>query len=303
MIDSWFLIVNPSAGNKNFNISWNLILELLKKENISYDFAFTLYNKHEILLVNNALKQGYRKLISVGGDGTLHHVVNGIMSQRYIKTLDIKVAVIPLGTGNDWIKTYKIPNSIKASIKIIKLGNTRLQDIGCLHLESGKKEFFNNLAGIGYNAYVINKLQLLKKLGPISFLLTGLYSLLFYKKLSYDIYIKKQKKRVKCLMVLFGICRYSGGGLQITKDPSPNDGFLDITIVKNFSFLEIICNIHKLYNGKILDHKKIENYKVKEIKIIQQIEENSFIEGDGEIIGQGSLKVTIIQEALFFVTP
>lgn len=303
MKHSWFLIANPSAGNKSFNKSWNLIQKLLKKEKISFHFAFSQYSKHEINIVNNAIKQGFRKFISVGGDGTLHHVVNGIMLQRYIKTLDIKVAVIPLGTGNDWIKTYSIPNSIKEAIKIIKLENTSLQDIGCLDLESGKKEFFNNLAGIGYSAYVINKLDPIKKLGAISFLLTGLYSLLFYKKLSYDIYIKNQKKRVKSLMILFGICRYSGGGLQITKNPSPNDGYLDITIVKNLSFFEIICNIHKLYNGKIVDHKKIENFKVKEIKITQQKKENSFIEGDGEIIGSGSLKVSIIPEAILFVTP
>ena len=52
------------------------------------------------------LDKSFDLLISVGGDGTLHHVVNGIMTQRYVKTSDITISVIPLGTGNDWIKNY-----------------------------------------------------------------------------------------------------------------------------------------------------------------------------------------------------
>ena len=109
---SWFLIVNPSAGNTNFRKSWICIQSLLKTKEIYFSFAFTLYTKHELVLVDEAIKQGYRNFISVGGDGTLHHVVNGIMMQRYTKTSNIKLGVIPLGTGNDWIRTYKIPNSI-----------------------------------------------------------------------------------------------------------------------------------------------------------------------------------------------
>ena len=70
-------------------------------------------------MVQNAIKIGFRNIISVGGDGTLHHVVNGIMMQRYVKTSDITISVIPLGTGNDWVKTYNIPTSIKEAIEII----------------------------------------------------------------------------------------------------------------------------------------------------------------------------------------
>jgi diacylglycerol kinase family enzyme len=60
-------------------------------------------------------KKGFRNIISIGGDGTLHHVVNGVMKQRYVKTSDITIAVIPLGTGNDWIKTYSIPKEYRKS--------------------------------------------------------------------------------------------------------------------------------------------------------------------------------------------
>ena len=295
---SWFLIVNPSAGNTNFRKSWICIQSLLKTKEIFFSFAFTQYTKHELVLVDEAIKQGYRNFISVGGDGTLHHVVNGIMMQRYTKTSNIKLGVIPLGTGNDWIRTYKIPNSIEKAINVIINNTVIFQDIGCITLASGKKEYFNNLAGIGYDGYVVKNLKYLKKIGSIAFLLSGLYSLLSYRKKKYSITIGDETLKEECLMIIFGICKYSGGGLRVTKYPNPTDGLLDITIVKKFSFFNLLFNLPKLYNGNIVNHKKVDNYKVKELNIIN---DNSIIEADGEIVGTGSLKVHIIPNAIQFL--
>ena len=295
---SWFLIVNPSAGNTNFRKSWICIQSLLKTKEIFFSFAFTQYTKHELVLVDEAIKQGYRNFISVGGDGTLHHVVNGIMMQRYTKTSNIKLGVIPLGTGNDWIRTYKIPNSIEKAINVIINNTVIFQDIGCITLASGKKEYFNNLAGIGYDGYVVKNLKYLKKIGSIAFLLSGLYSLLSYRKKKYSITIGDETLKEECLMIIFGICKYSGGGLRVTKYPNPKDGLLDITIVKKFSFFNLLFNLPKLYNGNIVHHKKVDNYKVKELNIIN---DNSIIEADGEIVGTGSLKVHIIPNAIQFL--
>ncbi len=301
--NSWFLIVNPNAGNTKFLKSWDRVQDLLKTNEIHFSFSFTQYTKHELILVDEAIKQGFRKFISVGGDGTLHHVVNGIMTQRYTKTSDIKLSVIPLGTGNDWIKTYNIPNSIEEAIEIIKKEHVFLQDIGCIKTSNNSIEYFNNVAGIGYDGYVVHKLKSLKKLGSIAYLLSGLYGLFFYKKSSYRIHINDEILEEKCLMVLFGICQYSGGGMQMTKNPKSNDGLLDITIAKNFSFFDLIFNLPKLYNGKIVNHKKVATYKVSKLEIKDQNDNKSIIEADGELIGTGSLKISIIPKAIQFVIP
>ncbi len=58
---------------------------------------------------------------------------------------------------------------------------------------------------------------------------------------------------------IFGICKFSGGGMQFTKDVNPSDGLLDITIAKNLNFLDLILNLPKLYSGKIVHHKKVDN--------------------------------------------
>ncbi|WP_088324181.1 diacylglycerol/lipid kinase family protein [Polaribacter tangerinus] len=298
--NSWFIIANPTAGNGKFSKQWKKIKQLLKHKNVDFSYAFTQYSKHEILLVNEAIKQGFRKIISIGGDGTLHNVVNGVMLQRYVKTSDITISVIPLGTGNDWIKTYNIPKSIHKSIEIITRNNTTLQDIGVITTQNNTVTYFNNLAGLGYDGYVVYKLKNLKKLGAFSYLIAGIYGLLFYKKSIFTIVINNKTIKTRCLMTVFGICKYAGGGMQFTKNVVVSDGLLDISIFKNIGFFDLILNLPKLYTGTIIHHKKVTTYKTKEITVIP--EKNSpYIQADGELIGNGKLQVTILQKAIRFV--
>lgn len=300
---SWFLIVNSSSGGGSFQKKWRKIQQLLQVYTIDYSFSFSEYSKHEIQLVDRAIEQGYRKIISVGGDGTLHHVVNGIMQQRYVKSSDIKLGVLPIGTGNDWIKSYNIPNSIEKAIQIIRKEHTILQDIGVLTLPNKEVHYFNNMAGVGYDGYVVSKLKALKKLGSISYILSGVYGLLFYKKPQLKIHVDGREIETTSLMTIFGICKYSGGGMQMTQEPDPTDGLLDITIAKDFNLFDLLFNLKKLYNGQIVHHKKVETYKAKMLEIIDINQKKPFIEADGELIGNGSLLVSIIPTAICFVVP
>lgn len=304
MNTDWFIIVNPTSGNGKSKKSWQHISTLLKNHGIRFSFAFTEYSKHESELAQHAIKNGFTKIISVGGDGTLHHIVNGIMSQNIVETNTIQLAVIPIGTGNDWVKTYNIPTKIEKSILIIKKGNSILQDIGKLTTENNTSLYFNNVAGIGYDGYVVNKLKNLKRFGGIAYLLSGIYGLLFYKKSNFKIEINNQILEERCLMTIFGICKFSGGGMQFTKDVNPSDGLLDITIAKNLSLFDLILNLPKLYNGTIVYHKKVTTYKTDTIKVIPtSTVEKPFIQADGELIDSGSVEVSIVKKAIQFIVP
>lgn len=304
MKTNWFLIVNPTSGNGKSKKNWRKISDELKKQNILFSFAFTEYYKHEEILVENAIKKGFTKIISVGGDGTLHHVVNGIMKQKLVETNSIQLAVIPIGTGNDWVKTYNIGTKIEKSIAIISKEKTILQDIGRLETENNTITYFTNVAGIGYDGYVASKLKKLKSFGGIAYLLSGLYGLLFYKKTKLIIEINNQLLKEKCLMVVFGICKFSGGGMQFTKEVDSTDGLLDITIAKNLTLIDMILNLPKLYNGQIVHHKKVESYKTTSLKITPFLKsEKPFIQADGELINRGSISVSILKKAIQFIIP
>ena len=300
MSKPWFIIVNPSSGNRNTSQQWEEIQQLLNTKKIDFSFVFTQFSKHEIELVDKAILDGFRNIISIGGDGTLHHVVNGIMRQRYVKTSDITIAVIPQGTGNDWIKTYNIPNDVEKAIEIISKKKTILQDIGVLETENKIVSYFNNVAGLGYDGYIVNKLKTLKRFGSIAYLLSGLAGLLLYKKSVFKIIFDDRILETNCLMTIFGLCKFSGGGMQFTKDVNSTDGLFDITIAKNLNFFDLVFNLPKLYSGKIVDHKKIETYKTKEITVIPQTTK-PFIQADGELIGTGKVSVKIIEKAINFI--
>ena len=304
MKTDWFLIMNPTSGNGKSKKIWREISDELKKQHISFSFAFTDYSKHEEELVETAIKNGFTKIISVGGDGTLHHVVNGIMKQKLVETNTIQLAVIPIGTGNDWVKTYNIPTKIENSITIISKEKTILQDVGKLETENNIINYFTNVAGIGYDGYVVHKLKNLKRFGGIAYLLSGLAGLLLYKPVDFTIEINEKKFQEKCLMVIFGNCKFSGGGMQFTKDVNPSDGLLDITIAKNLTLLDMVLNLLKLNNGKIVHHKKVETYKTNTLKVIPtSTVENPFIQADGELINTGSVSVSIIEKAILFIVP
>lgn len=297
----WFVIANPTAGNGTFRKLWEQIKEELTIHKIKYEYALTTHHKHEIDLVHNAIKKGFTNFISVGGDGTLHHVVNGVMTQKTIPSTQITIGVIPLGTGNDWIKTYNIDKNIVNNVALIKKQKFIYQDIGYLELEN-TTSYFNNVAGIGYDGYVVNKLNNLKRFGAIAYLISGLSGLFLYKKGVFNIVINNKKVKTKCLMTLFGICKFSGGGMQLTDYKDSTNGLFDITIAKNLNFKDLILNLKSLYSGKIVKHKKVETYITNSLSIVPELSKKPiYIQADGELIGTGKVNVSIKKGAIKFI--
>ena len=104
-------------------------------------------------------------------------------------------------------------------------------------------------------------------------------------------------------MVLIGICKYSGGGMQLTKNPNSTDGLLDISYIKDLTLLTILNNIQSLFNGKITNHKLINTYKASTLKINVLDNNKSYIQADGELIGSGDFLVSILPKAINFIIP
>jgi len=303
MENTWYIIANPTSGNGLVQRKWKSVIASLDQHNLIYQFAFSEFEHHEEELVYKALEKGFKKFICVGGDGTLHHIVNGIMTQNFIDSSLIKVAVIPMGTGNDWVKTYKIPKIIKKSITIIKNENIIIQDIGeLIILNTGGKIYFNNVAGLGFDAFVVKNVIKYKKFGAFAYLLGALTTFIQYKKCILKIELNDRIIYSKVLMTLVGICNYCGGGMQLTKKGSSTDGLFDISIAKNFNFFSILKNIRKFYNGRIIEHKEVEIYSTATIKI-ETNDDATYIQADGELVGTGGFKATIIPKAISFVVP
>ncbi|MDP3360000.1 MAG: diacylglycerol kinase family lipid kinase [Lutibacter sp.] len=301
---TWFVIINPTSGNGAAKKQWNPIYAELKKQQFNFDFSFTEHKKHSVELIEKALEQGITKFICVGGDGTLHTMVNGILHLNPSNLSEIKLGIIPIGTANDWVKTYKISNDYKKAIQILKNEFTIKQDIGKLHIsENNSTVYFNNLAGIGFDGYVVHKVHKFKYLGFLAYLTGALLSIASYKKSRLEIKFNNLVIKEKTLMLLIGICKYSGGGMQLTQNANPTDGLFDISHINKITLITLLRNINVLFNGNITNHKLVKNHKTSQLKITDLEVQKTFIQADGELVGSGSFEAEIISGALNFIIP
>ena len=298
----WFVIINPTSGNGSSKRKWPKIKANLVSEGFDFDFAFTEYANHSNGLVQDAINQQFKNIICIGGDGTLHNIINGIQNQSSVASSDIHIGVIPIGTGNDWIKTYNIPLGVKRAISIIKRGLLKSQDLGKIEFlnQDKKATYFNNLAGIGFDGFVVSKVGKYKFLGSLAYIIGAVVGLFSFKNFYTIISFNGKEIKTKSLMVLVGLCKYSGGGMQLTKNPNPDDGLFDVSIAKDLSKFDIVKNLFNLFNGNIVKHSKVENHKVNCLSIHINSEEHPFIQADGELLGKGNIKLSIIPKAFSF---
>lgn len=302
MHKNWFVIVNPASGNGAAKKKWLNIHNELILQKFDFDFQFTEYEKHSILIIQNAIKEGFKKFICVGGDGTLHHIVNGVLTSDCTDISKIKIGIIPIGTGNDWVKTYRIPKNYKKAIKVLKNERIIQQDIGKLTISSTNKIiYFNNLAGIGFDGYVVKNIPKYKKLGSLAYLIGALVSLISFKKPDLEINFNNKKIKGKFLMLLIGICKFSGGGMQLTVNVNTTDGLFDISYIQKINLFTILVNVFGLFNGKITNHKLVHTEKTNRLVINVLNTNKSYIQADGELIGFGSFSVSLVPESINFI--
>ena len=298
----WFVIINLTSGNGKAKISWPKIKALLEFAGFSFDFAFTESANHNRVLVQDAVNQHINNIICVGGDGTIHNTINGIMEVSAHERSLLTLGVIPIGTGNDWVKTHGISKTIEDAIQTIKAGKILIQDIGKISFLNQKTSpvYFHNLAGVGFDGYVANKVTKYKHYGSLSYLIGALVGLFAYKNVAATININDQKITTKVLMVLIGLGKYSGGGMRLTSFSQSDNSLFDVTIAKNLSKLDILLNISKLYNGSIVNHKKVMNLKTTNMQVIINQQKSPLLQADGEMIGSGNFMVSIVPKALRF---
>ncbi len=302
VLKEWYAIVNPNAGNGKGKRDWDRISGLFERENIPVFSQFTQNKGHAIEYTRKAINTGFRKIISVGGDGTLNEVVNGIFTQEYCPPKEITVGMIPVGTGNDWGRMFGIPLVYEGAITVIRDNKLMLHDIGVVSYRSGSEEhkrYFINIAGLGFESLVVKKANKQKDKGRSSqalYFYNLLSSLFSYKNIKTDIIIDGKRSTSNVFSINVGNGRYCGGGMRQTPDALPDDGLLDITVIREMGRLEIIKSLKLLYDGTILSHPKIDGYRANNLRV--ESESLLYLEADGESLGHTPAEFSIIPAAI-----
>ncbi len=298
----WFVILNPHAGSGQGKKDQTIIVNLLNQKGFDFKLAVSDYPKHAIELTIQAITEGFRNLIVAGGDGTLNEVVNGVFLQTVCLPDEIIVGVIPVGTGNDWIKTFGIPNKYNQAIQMIKKGDTMQQDIGRIIYTSfnqAKICYFANMAGFGFDAMVAEKTNRLKDQGRkgISLYLQALgSSFLNYQTGKARLVIDDKVVEELVFSVSIGIGRFNGGGMMQAPDAIPDNGLFQVTIIRKIGLFGILRNLAGLYSGAYLKDPRVSTYSASRVSI--SAAKNIAGEADGEILGDNKFDIDLFSHKL-----
>jgi len=301
--EKWLIIVNPNAGSKKGARDWTKICHFLSQEGFDYHCVFTEHRNHAIHLAEQYIVKGYRNLIVVGGDGTMNEVLNGIMNQTKVSPEEIILGMIPVGTGNDWCRTFGIPFDYKKAVHILKTKKIFVQDVGKVTYykkNESIQRYFLNVAGMGYDALVAKKTNMLKERGkgnPLAYIYFVFAGLFQYKFMEGVIEVDDQivfKGEIFSMNV--GICKYNGGGMMQVPYAIPNDGFLDMMIIKKASKLIVLRHARKLYTGTLVNLPVVKTFRGKSIRI--RSTGKIYLEADGESLDHTPFTFEIIPTVL-----
>lgn len=310
--NKWLVVVNPKASVGKSEKDWLLIKQLLINEGIEFDDVMTEYPRHAIEIVRNAIvEKGYRKFISVGGDGTNNEVINGIFTQNQVPTNEITMAALPIGTGNDWRRTFDMPLEYDKVVKIIKAGHTFAHDIGKLtYYNDGdpKIRYFLNAAGTGLDEMVCNSTNLMKKQGKggtVRYLISLVKCILTYKVTRIQLIIDDETVFDDYILNLsLGNGRFNGGGMMTMPNAIPNDGLFDVTVIKQVSIFKFAANVKNVYDGSFINKiKEVQTFRGKHIKIVSIPPHSLLVETEGENLNNSPFDFEMLQEAINMIVP
>lgn len=290
-----FIVNKTSANGRAFKV-WKYTEKILQQKKMNYMVRFTQGPKHATLLVKEMIHQNKASVIvAVGGDGTVHEVINGLADSN------IPLGVIPAGSGNDFCRGIGIPLQYKKALQLLLTGQRTAIDIGRFH-----SKYVSTVVGIGFDAEVakVTNASVYKKwlnfiqLGSLSYIVSVLKVLLYYKPADVSLKIDSRRYLIqKVWLVAIANTPFYGGGLKICPSARYEDGLFTICLVHGLSKWQFLGIFLFVFKGKHTSFsRKVKVYEGKEIEI--QSFKPLAAHGDGEIIGQTPARMKIESSSL-----
>lgn len=297
----WFVLINPVSGGGRAAGVWKKLKPLLEQADVNFEFAETGHPKHAVDLVHAALQAGGSHILIIGGDGTANEVVNGLM-QYAVRPEEISLAMISVGTGNDWVRTIGKPHALDSVPRSLKADQCFLHDVGRIEYNtqnSAVRRYFVNIAGLGFDGHVTFRVSK----GKGAFNTSGfrywigiLQSLLGYSATMATFTIDGKNHTIQMLSAAIGICNYNGGGMKQLPFAKCNDGLLDMSVIGNMPKWKMIMSLPKLRNGSFVDMDEVKTFQAKAITV--NTPKPIYVEADGEYLGTTPVTINIIPDAI-----
>ena len=301
------LIVNPKAGAGSAGEN----LETLQR---AADVAFEHWEikqtegpGHATELAAAAAKENFQIVAAVGGDGTCHEVINGLIVDDRARNRKLAFAVIPFGTGSDLMKSLKVPRRLSGALWIAATGMSLPTDIGkaTVTTEQGSHtRYFVNVAGFGANGEVVRRANASSKRlgGRVTFLRASLATAATYKppqiKLAWETPDGAGDWEGRLMSSFLANGAYCGGGMWVGKGGNMHDGLMELSLLPPSSKARQALDMRRLYDGKLDRAAGALRLRVSALKATARPGDKVYIDLDGELSGMLPARFEILPRLL-----
>lgn len=290
---SWWVIVNPSAGRGH--AIRDRARKALADAGVECEVREAEGPEHVAELVGEGIATGHTDFVAVGGDGTAHLVLNALMAQDagFVPTL----AILPAGSGSDFIRTFGLPASIEAAARHLVTPDRYPTDVGRMDGDFGTR-YFLNAANVGVSADSARvAIRLPRWLGKVRYRVGFWLALPRFGKDEVTVDVDHHHHRAALLTVVIANGQFFGGGLNIAPRASVTDGLFDVQCFSGprrsaFSVMPRVAR------GGHLTHRTVRRYVGRRVSIVAP--DSWPIEADGEMIGSGSVRLSVVPHAIQF---
>jgi YegS/Rv2252/BmrU family lipid kinase len=283
------VIVNPHAGKRRVGLEVPELERNLRARGLDYRLVRTRGRGDAVRFAREALEAGGRFLVAVGGDGTVHEVVNGMLDDEGKPVGDDPVlGVVAAGSGCDFIRTFGLPGDATRACLHLAGDNTYPLDIGKITYATvgggTDTRFFANVAEAGLGAAVAARAERLSpRLGQAKYFLGFWLTLPRFKMATVRVQADRKTYEGPAYLVVIGNAQYNGGGMKVSPRSYPGDGVLDVLVFKGPKS-DSFTMIPKVYRGEHVPHDHVEEFRVKR-ELVIEADRPLPIEADGEVLG------------------
>ena len=242
------IILNPMA---DMGHAWQTARDLrpIVEEYGNCDWSGTVYPTHATELARKAGDEGYSMVIAMGGDGTVHEVVNGLM--KIPKEKRPILGVVPVGSGNDFAHAICLPQQADRALAHALTGEASFVDLGLMTDEHGRQEYFDNTLGIGFDAVVTIRSHRLPLLRGFLMYLTAVIQTILLNHDPAQVQIETDQEKWDDQVLMTTICNggREGGGFMLSPDSKMTDGLLEFLTVRKVSRAMMFRLVPEFMNG------------------------------------------------------
>jgi YegS/Rv2252/BmrU family lipid kinase len=291
-------LVNPASANGSTGRRWPEIAHRAQAAGLEGDTRFSERPGHLGELAREAALAGAERLVVVGGDGSVNEVANGLAGL----TRTPELAIVPRGTGWDFVRSFGIPNDVDAAVRIAVEGDVRTIDLGRVSYRawdgSDAEAVFANVASAGMSGAIAQRANETTKAlgGKASYLWATFAVFAGWSAVRTRLTVDDEIRDGRMFDVVVANGKFFGGGMKMCPDAEPDDGLFDVVTIGDVTKRDLVVTMPKIYRGTHLPHPKAEALRGRVVTI--ETDEPVPVELDGEQPGTTPARFEVLPAAL-----